>query len=211
MSKDQLREIDRFSNLNQREIQIIICVCLARDGYICKKCKTTIQELLLRDKIKREIKQLPSRIKPIVVINHLDGTKNTHTPQQLFGNVELVCYACNRLYEPPQVDYRPDEIRTYASRKSHEAYVKWVRMVDNYLTKFEVGCLARLANKYSKVIKCSQDALIKYAKREHETRWSLFVMNCDYLFCSGYHICRWGTVPPSEPLDQDVAEEEDEP
>lgn len=209
MSKDLLKEIDRFSNLNQREIQPIVCVCLARDGYICNKCKKTIQELLLRDKILRELKQLPPRQKPIVVINHLDGTKNTHTPQQLFGNVELVCYSCNRLYEPPQIDYQPDEIRSYASRKSHKAYVQWVRMINNYLTKFDECCLARLSNKYSKVIKCSQDALIKYAKREYETRWDLFEFNCDYQFCSGIHVCFWGKMPPSKPLDQDIANEED--
>ncbi len=204
-------KLDRLSNLNGIEIEVIRCVCLARDGYLCFRCRKTVQELIIEDRIMREIKGLKQRDKPVLVINHKDGTKNSHSSDgTYFGNVELVCYPCNALYKAPEVDYHPDEIRTYASRKSHSAYVQWVYMVNNYLTKFEDACLARLANKYSKTIKCSQDALIKYAKREHETRWNVYKRpECDYDFCAGIHICFWGKTPKFlPPLDEEVAQHE---
>lgn len=212
---DSPQELDRFSRPNEKEVEIARCFCLSRDGYICNICKTPIQQLIMKDKLIRELMRKPPRKRPIIVLNHKDGTMNFHIKNVLFGNVEMVCIPCNRKYKPAEVDYDPEEIRTYSARKSHQAFKKWVQLVNNYITKFGHGCEERLVNKYSKVIKCSQDILKKYDKREYETRYDLFEISdlnieCDYRFCSGVHICFWGERPEVKLTDQQAQEEEDQ-
>ena len=209
------QELDRFARPNEKEIEIARNFCLARDGYFCKICKRSIQELIMQDNILRKLMKKPPRKRPIIVLNHKDGTMNFHIKNEMFGNVEIICCSCNRKYKPPQIDYNPNEIRTYASRKSHDAYSKYVVIVNNYLDKFHEGCLQQFLNKYSKVIKCSQDALMKYTKREIDTRWKLFNISdfnieCKYYFCDGVHLCFIDYIPEAVPTDHAVALEEEE-
>jgi len=206
--------MDRFTKLNQKELEMTRNVCLARDGYICNICKKSINDLIIEDRILRQVQGKPKRTKPIIVVNHIDGTLNINSKDGvLFGNVEIACYSCNRKFKPAEVDFDPDEVRTYASRKSHNAYVKMIKMTNSYLLKFEHGCEERLVNKYSKVIKCSQDVLRKYLKREYETRYDLFDINqlnieCDYQFCSGIHVCFWLERPQAKKTDLQAFQEE---
>lgn len=212
-------ELDRFTRPNEQELEIARCFCLARDGYKCNRSKKTVQELIIEDRIRRQLQNKSERKLPILVLNHLDGTMNFHSKDHnngnliLYGNVELISWSENAKFKPAEVDFDPNEVRTYASRKSHNAYVKMINMTNNYLVKFEHGCEERLVNKYSKVIKCSQDILRKYLKREYETRYDLFDINelnitCDYKFCSGIHVCFWNTRPKPTQTDLDKFQEE---
>lgn len=215
---DEIPELDRFSRPNAQELEIARCFCLARDGYCCNMCKKSIQELILETKIRREIQNKQPSKKPVLLLNHKDGTMNFHSKDEqrniiLYGNVEMICIPDNNRYSPPEVDYDPEEVRTYASRKSHQAYKEYIYHTNNQLTKFVHTCEERHVNKYSKVIKCSQDILRKYDKREYETRYDLFEIadlniNCNYKFCSGQHICFWGKRPTPQQTDFDAYEEE---
>jgi len=212
---DSQQELDRFSRQNEKELEVARCFLLARDGRKCNICKKSVEELQLYDKILRQVQDRRPRKYPVLVMNHRDETKNFHKNGVLFANVELVCCSCNKKFKPAEVDYDPEEVRTYASRKSHNAYVKWVKMVNNHLAKFGHGCEERLVNKYSKVIKCSQDILKKYDKREYETRWDLFEISdlnieCDYKYCSGVHICFWNERPEPIKTDLEALKEEEE-
>lgn len=213
------KEAFRTSNLNTKEWEKIIPFCLHRDGYICNICKTPIPDLVLKDKIKREIEGKPPRKLPIILINHIDGTRNrdrTINGKEIpFANVEIACWSCNRKYKPPEIDYQPNEERTYASRKSHQAYQGFVKKVNDEISKFKHVCLQESLNIFSKDLKCSQDALFKYTKREIGTRWALIDkvkmdLDCDYYFCDTRHLCFIEEVPQKKLSDYEVYQEEKE-
>jgi len=208
------QQLDRFTRPNQQEIEIARNFCLARDGYKCVRCNRSIEELLLQDKLLRELTKKSPRKRSIIQINHRDGTFEFHT-NVIYGNVEIVCVSCNKKFKPAEIDYDPNEVRTYASRKSHNAYAKYISIVNSYLEKFDEGCLQQFLNKYSKVIKCSQDALMKYTKREIDTRWKLFNISeynidCNYYFCDGVHLCFIDHIPQAQQTDHVARMQEDE-
>ena len=90
------QELDRLSRPNERELVIARNFCLARDGYICKICKRSIQELIIQDNTLRKLIKKQPRKRPIIVLNHKDGTMNFHSKNVMFENVEIVCVGCNR-------------------------------------------------------------------------------------------------------------------
>ena len=212
------QELDRFSRPNEQEIEIARNFCLARDGYKCNRSGKTVVELIAEDKVRRELDGKQPRKLPILVLNHLDGTMNFHSKDEndkliLYGNVELLSWSENAKFKPAEVDYDPNEVRTYSAHKSHNAYVKYVNLTNNLLAKFVHVCEERHVNKMSKVIKCSQDILKKYNKREFETRYDLFEIadlniECKYRFCSGVHICFMFERPKPNQTDYDAFEKE---
>lgn len=216
---EEPEESEHESNLNPLEVELLRCFCLARDGYRCEHplCRKTIHDLDLEDKIIRRLKGKPPRKLPLLVINHKDGSKAIHSYKNgkliPYGNVCLYCYPCNRKYDVKNPEIRTDEKRTYASRKSHQSRPKFVRMVNNYITKFNHICLKKALNQYSKALNCSQELCEQSYLQQHGTRWdeiniSEYGINCDYNYCNGVHVIFMDEPPDKIPEDKVVATQE---
>lgn len=212
-------EPESSSNLNPLEIELLRCFCLSRDGYQCANplCRKTVHDLILEDQIIRRLKGKPERKLPILVVNHRDGSKAINSIYKgkiiPYGNVCLYCYACNRKYDIKNPEIRSDEARTYAARKSHQARPQFVRMVNNFLTKFEHVCLKKSINQFSKTIACSQELCEQSYLQQYGIRWEEinvadYDISCDYNYCSGVHIIFKNEPPRKIEEDNVVAKKE---
>ena len=203
--------MSNYKNMSSKEHEFWIPFLLARDGYRCVLCNSTLTELIKKSK--------PNRKLPLLVIEHIDGDSRftDSVDGELRENLRLTCYPCNKKVEPEQLRITSHRKEMSASHSKHDQAEP---IFLNYITKCLINdkhlCYERMIHSGAKVaLRSSPVTTTRYFKTNFEGKYEIFKIAdkniiCDYQFCNGEHICFIGEIPRSNPMPKPKLENENE-
>lgn len=201
--KEEKVNTQEYSNMSEKEIEAWRNFLLFRDGYRCKRCNKTVDELIKEDQLRRQrAKKEEPRIMPVLTIGHRNGdSRVTSLPgTQPGSNLELQCYSCNQLSkqvqsELPQVQSHDVSGSLLVNRKKMP---KYLNHINEHINKFGHYCEGEALSSGCKAVGLKSQITAEryiFIERGANGLFDLHEFDCDSQVCTGKHIFRKGQKP----------------
>jgi len=192
--------------MNVFEQEIGRCYLLARDGYQCNICKTSLQNLI-NQATHKENTTGESRRLPLLVIDCKNNTGSHRVDiynESIMSNLQLACYPCNRNKNLHKIDLSAASGREPSREKKDSLKFKqtYHRNLQTFLLDNQHGCFEEIIMSSEEFSDGASEVTVRrYLRQKTHTNtnkkgiYQMFPYDCKSSHCNGVHICLMKTRP----------------